>query len=285
MPIRVKCNCGHRMSAPEKFAGKRVRCKACGNPVRIGQLKATKPETQQDFWESDDYEDYEQIPPRHQRRSRARKRQRPKKKRASLAFGLPIWAVAPLAIIGALILVSAVIRNVSRVLATSNSNQTVKPFNLFPASNRHPDHIAAENAMSSTTSFSFNFDTVDLDGNRLSLQAYRGKPVVVYLSTTWCPTCKRQDGAITALALTARHDFQLVGLICEPDADPSEIRRVVRRNLADYPCAIADDRLMQQIPDFTSVPTTLVLDSQGNVRLRQTGYCSTVFLNHVLEQI
>ena len=35
MSIRVKCACGHQFGAPEKYAGKRVKCPKCAQPLVI----------------------------------------------------------------------------------------------------------------------------------------------------------------------------------------------------------------------------------------------------------
>ena len=41
--IKLICsNCNHEINAPEKYAGKRVRCPKCKSPVRIPQLVGQK---------------------------------------------------------------------------------------------------------------------------------------------------------------------------------------------------------------------------------------------------
>lgn len=35
MPIRVKCKCGNKFGAPSKYAGKKVKCPECSNPLVI----------------------------------------------------------------------------------------------------------------------------------------------------------------------------------------------------------------------------------------------------------
>ena len=41
MPIKISCRCGQRFQAPDKLAGKKVRCPKCGNPLAIPA--ATRP--------------------------------------------------------------------------------------------------------------------------------------------------------------------------------------------------------------------------------------------------
>jgi len=35
MPIRVKCKCGNKFGAPSKYAGKKVKCPECSNPLVV----------------------------------------------------------------------------------------------------------------------------------------------------------------------------------------------------------------------------------------------------------
>jgi len=47
MPISVKCACGQKFAAPDKLAGKRVKCTACSKPLQVpaGRTGAEKKET------------------------------------------------------------------------------------------------------------------------------------------------------------------------------------------------------------------------------------------------
>jgi len=35
MPIKVQCSCGKRLSAPDRLAGKTVKCPGCGSPLKV----------------------------------------------------------------------------------------------------------------------------------------------------------------------------------------------------------------------------------------------------------
>jgi len=43
MAISFSCDCGQEFKVSDSHAGKRIKCQACGNPVKIPALKATKP--------------------------------------------------------------------------------------------------------------------------------------------------------------------------------------------------------------------------------------------------
>ena len=42
MPISVSCGCGKKFAAPSKLAGKKVKCPACSEPIRVPGAAASK---------------------------------------------------------------------------------------------------------------------------------------------------------------------------------------------------------------------------------------------------
>ena len=50
MPIKISCQCGKTLNAPDKAAGKAVKCPSCGQPIRVpsagGAAAGTAPAAQ-----------------------------------------------------------------------------------------------------------------------------------------------------------------------------------------------------------------------------------------------
>ncbi|MFO1096589.1 MAG: hypothetical protein U0992_25265 [Planctomycetaceae bacterium] len=59
MPVLVKCECGQSLQAPDKAAGKAVRCPECGEAVKVPAHKAEPKEESED-----DFSELEPAPPR-----------------------------------------------------------------------------------------------------------------------------------------------------------------------------------------------------------------------------
>lgn len=273
------------MTSPEKFAGKRVRCKACGTPVVIGRPRPRKPKQQEADLIDEEYEDYEAASSRPRRPRRSPRRRKPKRQADSLAFGLPRWAVIPLAAFGGLILLSAVVRNAGRAWPTATQSPVFSEVNPFVQPAVNPAQLEAEQALADTQSFHFQFDGDDLDGRPLDLGAFRGRPVIINVSATLCPACREQYPVLAGLELTSPRGVEVVGLICEDGTQPSEVKQKLNQSGVRFPCAIASDSVLSQAPNLTEIPTTIVLDAAGTVRLRKTGHCSMPFLNAVLAQL
>jgi thiol-disulfide isomerase/thioredoxin len=273
------------MTSPEKFAGKRVRCKACGTPVVIGRPRPRKPKQQERDQFDDEYEDYEAASSRPRRSRRNPRRRKQKHQADSFAFAIPSWAVIPLAAFGGLILLSAVVRNAGRAWSTASQSPVFSDVNPFVQPAVGPAQIEAEQALADTQIFHFQFVGDDLDGRPLELEAFRGSPVIINVSATWCPACREQYPVLAGLDLTAPRGVEIVGLICEDGTPPSEVKQKLNQSGVRFPCAIASESVLSQVPNLTEIPTTIVLDAAGTVRLRKTGHCSMPFLNAVLAQL
>lgn len=133
----------------------------------------------------------------------------------------------------------------------------------------------AHHAISQTESFPFDFELVDLDGNTVSLEDFRGKIAIVDIWGTWCPPCREEIPHFVKLKETYPADLAVVGINYE-HSEGDEAVEGIRKFAADvginYPCVIGDQATQDLIPQLEGFPTTLFLDRDGRVRLKVVGY-------------
>lgn len=126
----------------------------------------------------------------------------------------------------------------------------------------------------------------DLRGQLQSLgQAeFRGKVTLIEIFGSWCPNC--HDEAAYLKQLRAKYGMQglkVLGLAFELtgdwERDAKQVRRYIERFEIDYPILIAGlsdkAKASQAFPvldRIRSFPTTLFLDSQGEIRAIYTGF-------------
>jgi thiol-disulfide isomerase/thioredoxin len=120
-----------------------------------------------------------------------------------------------------------------------------------------------------------------LDGADFDLERYRGKPVVLAFWASWCTPCRRELPALDELA-KRRNDVHVFAV------NVDRARAKAERFLEDVPITLPvvwdnDSRVMGQL-DVTAMPTTFVVDAQGTVKWRKSGFAEDKGLEE-LEQV
>ena len=77
-----------------------------------------------------------------------------------------------------------------------------------------------------------DFSLEDLEGNTVSLQDLRGKPVVLNFWSTWCVPCKAEHPVLLRAARNNR-DVAFYGVIYQDE--PEGIRRYLKRSGGAFP--------------------------------------------------
>ena len=124
---------------------------------------------------------------------------------------------------------------------------------------------------------SMAFGRKDLDGKVLEKKDYQGKVLIIDVWGTWCPPCRDEIPHFVALQKKYRdRGLRIIGLTYERYPPSDLLRRRVKSFARDYkmnyPCVMADDDLMQAIPNLQGYPTTFFIDRKGVVRDRISGY-------------
>ena len=108
----------------------------------------------------------------------------------------------------------------------------------------------------------------DLDGRDLSLDSFRGKPVVVTVWGSWCSPCRAEAPDVVAAANQLGDRAQFVGVNIR-DASPDQAKAFVRTFDVPYPSYFSPrgDALLafRGTVSPNSIPSFVVLDAQGRV--------------------
>jgi len=144
----------------------------------------------------------------------------------------------------------------------------------------------ATEELASATSFPFDFQVTDLEGQPHKLADFKGKVLIVDFWGTWCPPCRAELPSFVKLQETyGPEGFQMIGLNYEndnSDATAEMVRNFNKTHKINYPCALADDAIRAQVPDFSGYPTTLFIDATGKVRLKVVGLHDYSFLEAIV---
>jgi thiol-disulfide isomerase/thioredoxin len=115
-----------------------------------------------------------------------------------------------------------------------------------------------------------------LDGTTISLAQLRGKVVLLNFWATWCGPCRMEIPELERLQRDYAGKLQIVGLAVD---DPQEegpntagrVRMTALRFQMNYPVAMANQAVQDSFGGTAAIPTTLVIDQQGEIVMRHIG--------------
>jgi thiol-disulfide isomerase/thioredoxin len=113
-----------------------------------------------------------------------------------------------------------------------------------------------------------SFEGEDLDGKAMSVQDFRGKPLVVVVWGSWCTPCRNEAPEVVAAAKELGSAARFVGINVR-DASTTNPRAFVRSAGITYPSFFSPggDALLAFHGKLTprTIPSFVVLDREGRI--------------------
>lgn len=125
-----------------------------------------------------------------------------------------------------------------------------------------------------------------LDGRTTSLKALRGHPALIAFWATTCLPCIREIPDLVKLY----QEFEPRGLrmiaVTLPYDPPSQVLHFVQQHRLPYPVALdISGEVGRAFGGVSFIPTTFMLDANGNVLFRRTGRLDLGRTREVLERL
>ncbi len=128
------------------------------------------------------------------------------------------------------------------------------------------------------------FTLQDLDGNKVSLDSYKGKAVLINFWATWCGPCKIETPWLVDLRKQyASQGFEILG-VSEDDLDLGDKQKLkeekqgiasfVQQMHMPYPVLLDGDQLSKPYGGLDALPTSFYVDRSGKVVAAQVGLTS-----------
>ncbi|MDF0720171.1 TlpA disulfide reductase family protein [Kaistella sp. PBT33-4] len=151
---------------------------------------------------------------------------------------------------------------------------------LFNASMDKKDAATASQANT-------DFDFTDEKGNVQNTASLRGKVVFINFWASWCPPCRAEFPSIETLYTQFKNNPDMVFLTINEDNDPAAGKAYLEKEKFSVPMYQSNGNVPAEIYSG-SLPTTVVLDKKGKVRLHHAGfanYASDKFVKQIEELI
>jgi cytochrome c biogenesis protein CcmG/thiol:disulfide interchange protein DsbE len=114
------------------------------------------------------------------------------------------------------------------------------------------------------------FSLKDLNGKDLTLEASRGKVVLLNFWATWCGPCREEIPGLIALQSRYAGRLQIIGLVVDEE-DEKNVRDVMQAEGINYPVALADMKARVDYGGIMALPTMFLINAEGRVVQKHIG--------------
>jgi cytochrome c biogenesis protein CcmG/thiol:disulfide interchange protein DsbE len=101
-------------------------------------------------------------------------------------------------------------------------------------------------------------------GQEYTLSQLKGKVVLINFFTFFCGPCREEMPDLNKIYLELKgQGFETLGIGLS--SDPTQLRFLIKQLKLDYPVLLGDDKVSKAYGNVEVVPTTFIIDRQGNI--------------------
>jgi cytochrome c biogenesis protein CcmG/thiol:disulfide interchange protein DsbE len=120
----------------------------------------------------------------------------------------------------------------------------------------------------------YNFALEDLNGKTVHLSDFKGKVVILDFWDTWCPPCKAEIPHFIELYDQYKDNGLVIIGAAGARYGKDAVKKFATEYNMNYVNLIANEDAIRGYGGVTSIPTTFVIDKNGNIYKKYIGYKS-----------
>jgi thiol-disulfide isomerase/thioredoxin len=129
-----------------------------------------------------------------------------------------------------------------------------------------------------------DFTLVGVSGSKLALSSLRGKTVIMDFWATWCGPCRAQHPLYAQVEERFKGNPNVVFLGVATDEDRELVAPFLKEQKWNAEQVFYEAGISRLL-DISSIPTTIILDKNGNIASRMNGYTPERFVDLLTERI
>ncbi len=174
--------------------------------------------------------------------------------------------------IGAIVAIAVVagLYFANRYLITPATKGRVHAGGLSQASGPHPEAPG--------------FSLTDLSGQKINLDDYKGKVILLDFWATWCGPCRLEIPWFVDLENQYRdRGFAVIGVSL--DDGPEPVREFYKQFKMNYPVAMGDDKISELYGGILGLPTSFLIGRDGRIYAKHIGASDRSVFEEEVEQL
>ncbi|KMM36280.1 hypothetical protein AB986_18790 [Alkalihalobacillus macyae] len=132
-----------------------------------------------------------------------------------------------------------------------------------------------------------DFNLTTLDGEKVSLSDYKGKPVFLNFWATWCPPCEEEMPDIQSFADAHREEVTVLSVnFTKFEPDKEAIPAFVEANELRFPILMdREGTVGENLYKVISMPTSFMVDGEGVIREKRVGPLTLDEMENWLDEV
>lgn len=130
-----------------------------------------------------------------------------------------------------------------------------------------------------------DFTLKDINGNAMSLGDFKGKVVILDFWATWCPPCREEIPHFKELYTQYKEKgLEIIGVALD-DGGLQDVKPFAEENGINYPILLGNDKVTRDYGGIKGIPTTFVIDRQGNIIEKFLGYRQKEVFEKIIKKL